>query len=148
MRFLNNKYDRLPTVHLLSLNKPSRTGTVMHPTELLAKKASWKSPNNSCSIQTDCKVPLLKITPTQLIEHREGELFLHRTFIHMFLCSYFFGREMKGVRGSKGLEGNRRIRPSKSTEQSSYKCTETEEASTGSTQVFTKSFVYTLYFTV
>ena len=56
------------------------TRTGFHPTEVLAGRVHWKSPNNSarhktifCSLETD-KAPSLKMTLTQFTECREIEL--------------------------------------------------------------------------
>ena len=78
MKSPNNGEDRVPTGHLLSLNKVSINGTGLHPSELLAKSIPWKSPTIQavtktigCSPKTD-KVPLFKTIPTQV--HEEIEL--------------------------------------------------------------------------
>lgn len=44
MKSPNDGEDRVPTGHLLSLNKVSINGTGLHPSELLAKSIPWKSP--------------------------------------------------------------------------------------------------------
>lgn len=66
----------LSTVHLLSPNKASSTETGLYSIELLAKEVIWKSPSNKQVRMlprqhqvSGIKAKLLKITPTQLIEH-------------------------------------------------------------------------------
>lgn len=78
--------DRAPTEHPLSPNKASKTAIELHLIALLAKGVH-RNPQTTqavgktlgCSPQTDSKSPLLKTTPTQLIEH--GELGLASTLI-------------------------------------------------------------------
>ena len=84
MKSSNNVGDRSPIGYLLSSNKTSSPGIGLHLIELLANIVPWEFPNNpgccqdyiDCSVQTDCKAPLLKTTPTQRTEHGEVELML------------------------------------------------------------------------
>lgn len=81
MELPNNGEDRTPTGHRSSSNEASNTGTGLHIIELLAPGFLWEPPNKpscckavGCSPQTDSKALFLKITPTQLTQHGEGEL--------------------------------------------------------------------------
>ena len=72
----NEVVDEVSTGNLLSPNEVSSIGKELHPVELLAKRVSWKSPNNKtvaktvcCSQQTESRTPLLKTIPTKLTEH-------------------------------------------------------------------------------
>ena len=79
MEFPNDARDRAPTEYLSPQNEASSSGIWLHPVELLAKGLPETSPNNTSYIattiigfspSTGSKNSLLKITPTQFIEHR------------------------------------------------------------------------------
>ena len=72
--------------------------------ELLAKGFSWNSQTTQskvktigCSPQTESKSSLLKVTPTQIIEHREVEMVPKYT-LHPYAIAYLFGIERYSVR--------------------------------------------------
>lgn len=65
--------------------------------ELLAKGFSWNSQTTQSEVKTtgysqptDSKSPLLKVTPTQIIEHGEIEMVPKYT-LHPYVIAYLFG---------------------------------------------------------
>jgi hypothetical protein len=78
----NNRGDK-PQLAISSAKEASSMGSWLIPVELLAKGLPETSPNNTSYIattiigfspSTGSKNSLLKITPTQFIEHEEVEL--------------------------------------------------------------------------
>lgn len=57
MKLPNNGRNRVPTGHLLSLNKAFSTRIVLHLVELWAKGVSWKFPNNPGCCQDSGLLP-------------------------------------------------------------------------------------------
>ena len=95
MKSLNNGGDRAPTVFFLSPQIQYLVG--LYLIELLAKGFSWNSQTMQSKVKTigysqqsDSKSPLLKVTPTQIIEHGEIEMVPKYT-LQPYAVAYLFG---------------------------------------------------------
>lgn len=113
--------------HLFSPNEASTTGTRLYPIELLAKRVPWRSTNNSSccwekrlfSLKLTAKSPLLRTTPTHLIEHEELVKTYKEPKNHQSLCSSIFGT---GIFSAGYQKGSININPAAKPFNSNQSC--------------------------